>query len=242
MKICMAQIRPSAGQVKANVDEHVDFAGHANELGAEMIVFPELSITGYEPKLAENLAMDAFDPRLDPIKAASATLSITISAGLPLKTTGLPRIGMATFFPNGEIQLYAKQKLHSDELSFFTSGAEPTVLRVNGTRITPGICYETCFNEPFQQAKSMCADVYLASVAKPLANIVDAYEHYAKVAKQFSIVTVLSNCVGPADNFTCCGRSAAWDTRGNLLASMGENETGLLLVDIAEGSAMCFKI
>ncbi|MEM1069053.1 MAG: carbon-nitrogen hydrolase family protein [Planctomycetota bacterium] len=241
MKFCMAQIRSSAGRVNGNVEVHIEMARQAAARGADLVVFPELSVTGYEPELAGRLAMDLSDPRLAAIRSASVSLQIAISAGFPLKQETLPCISMMTFYPNRESQLYTKQRLHVDELPFFSNGTKQVILQVRGTRICPGICYETRFEESFQQAKELNADVYTASVAKPNENIDEAYEHYARVSKRFEIITAVSNCVGPAGDFMGAGQSAAWGTDGRRLASMGEKATGLLLVDSIHQTAECIE-
>lgn len=56
MKICVAQTRPIKGEIDKNIEIHKKFIDLATSKGANMIFFPELSLTGYEPKLAKHLA------------------------------------------------------------------------------------------------------------------------------------------------------------------------------------------
>ena len=56
MKIAAAQIRPKKGDIEANILKHVDIIKLAATLKAEALFFPELSLTSYEPELAEALA------------------------------------------------------------------------------------------------------------------------------------------------------------------------------------------
>lgn len=65
MKICASQMRPVAGDTTANMGKHFSLIDMASGLGADLIMFPELSLSGYEPRLARSLAMDANDPCLD---------------------------------------------------------------------------------------------------------------------------------------------------------------------------------
>lgn len=57
MKICIAQIASVAGHVDENVKKHQDMVITASQNAVDMIVFPELSLSGYEPSLAEILAL-----------------------------------------------------------------------------------------------------------------------------------------------------------------------------------------
>ena len=83
MKVCVAQMRPVAGDLPANIVTHLRLVEAAVAKGAEIIVFPELSITGYEPKLAQQLAMHADDRRLDVFQTRSDDQRITSAVGAP---------------------------------------------------------------------------------------------------------------------------------------------------------------
>jgi len=58
MKIGLAQIRPVKGNIDANLEAHRRFITKASLYGSDLIVFPELSLTGYEPGLARALAQE----------------------------------------------------------------------------------------------------------------------------------------------------------------------------------------
>lgn len=65
MKICVAQTRPIKGNISANIESHTKIILLASKLKSNAIFFPELSLTGYEPELAFELATDQYDKRLD---------------------------------------------------------------------------------------------------------------------------------------------------------------------------------
>jgi predicted amidohydrolase len=80
MKIAIAQCAPALGAMKRNLEMHRDWIGRARSTGAKLVVFPELSLTGYYLKdLAADVACDRNDPRLAPL--AEASRDIDISAG-----------------------------------------------------------------------------------------------------------------------------------------------------------------
>lgn len=73
MILAAAQFRSKAGDVASNIDRHLQFADEANRHGADIIVFPELSLSGYEPTLAEGLETTADDTRFEPLKRQAGT-------------------------------------------------------------------------------------------------------------------------------------------------------------------------
>ena len=71
MKISIAQINPIAGRISANIEKHISFVTLAAASGAGSVFFPELSLTGYEPRLAKELATHPYDIRFDEFQKLS---------------------------------------------------------------------------------------------------------------------------------------------------------------------------
>ena len=142
MKICVAQTRPVKGDIQRNIEDHKKLIDLAVSNGAGLVIFPELSLTGYEPKLAKELATHQDDGRFDDFQKISNTERITIGVGVPTKNNTGISISMVLFQPHEARQTYAKRYLHPDEEEFFISGQNFPVLRVNKTKIALAICYE----------------------------------------------------------------------------------------------------
>src|SRR5690554_4460008 len=119
MKISVAQIRPTKGNLAENVLRHKKMIALAVACKADGIFFPELSLTGYEPTLAEALAKDPGDGIFDEFQHISTERSFTIGVGMPTKSNSGIQISMLIFQPNSPRQCYSKQQLHPDELSYF---------------------------------------------------------------------------------------------------------------------------
>ena len=119
MKICVAQTRPIKGDIARNILHHKSLTDLALSYGAEIIIFPELSITGYEPELASELATKPDDNRFDDFQVISDTHQITIGIGVPIKNESGISISMILFQPQQARQLYSKKYLHADEEPFF---------------------------------------------------------------------------------------------------------------------------
>jgi len=242
MKLCAVQLASLKGDLPGNLQRHLVCIEQAAALGAELVVFPELSLTGYEPSVARQAALPVTSARLDPLQAACDRLGITVAVGLPLPTPDGIRIGMPIFCPEAPRQAYAKQRLHDDELPYFTPGDQALLLEVGEHRVAPAICYESMFLAHAAVARERGADLYLVSVAKTAKGIREGYAHYPEVARELGMPVLMANCVGPADTFIGAGGSAAWDSQGHLLASLDDHSEGLIVLDTRSASAITLPL
>ena len=231
MKISVAQTRPVKGNISANLDTHKKFIGIAVSHKASSIFFPELSLTGYEPELAKDLATNQDDKRFDGLQQISDTNEITIGLGVPTKTNSGIQISMIIFQPNKPGRTYSKQQLHSDEFPYFVSGKGQIILTVENKKIAPAICYESLQNNHSENAGKLGAEVYVASVAKSQKGFEKAMTHYPAVAKKFSMPVLMSNCVGYCYDFESVGKSSVWTKQGTLAAQLDDKHEGILIFD-----------
>lgn len=230
MKICISQTKSEKGNIQKNILNHLKFVRHAIDLKSDLIVFPELSITNYEPDLAQELAIDIESNIFKPFQDLSDKHGITIGIGVPTKTAKGIQISMLIFQPKKEKITYSKQMLHQDELPYFVCGSNQTLLNITGVKVAFGICYETLQREHFLNAKNQDIDIYIASVAKPKNGIEKAYKHFPKIAREFNTPILMSNCIGSCDNFMSVGQSAAWNKKGALIAQLNDHQ-GLFIYD-----------
>ncbi|WP_031292527.1 carbon-nitrogen hydrolase family protein [Leptolyngbya sp. Heron Island J] len=237
MKISAVQLQSFTGDIASNIAKHLDFIKVAAAQGADLVFFPELSLTGYEPGLVQALATDITDPRLDIFQQYSDTHNIVIGVGLPIPAASKVQIGMIWFEPKTPRHSYAKQQLHSDELPFFVAGDRQLVLTTSAHKLVPAICYESLQPNHADHAASLGVDVYLASVAKPATGMAKAILHYPAIARQHNMHVIMSDAIGPCDNFTSVGQSAVWNNQGELLMQMDSNSEGILMVDTVSGKA-----
>lgn len=232
MKIAAVQLQSKAGDINENIKQHLLWIQRAIEVTVDLIVFPELSITGYEPGLAESLATNLNDERFKEFRRLSDDSSISIAVGLPTKSSIGTHISMAVFQAKDNARLYSKQMLHPDEKPYFTEGESQLVFTVKNKRIAPAICFESLQHEHAESAAEMDVDLYLASVAKPQKGIEIAYKHYPEIARKYNMSVVMSNSLGYSDNFRSAGQTAFWDEEGNLIDQLGIEEEGMLVCEI----------
>ena len=231
MKICVAQTRPIKGDIQRNIANHKKLIALAISHGADTIIFPELSITGYEPDLAKELATDKEDPRFDDFQNISDEKQVTIGIGMPIKNKNGISITMLIFQPKQERQTYSKKYLHSDEDPFFISGQSSVDTIGNKPPIAFAICYELSIPEHSENAFKMGAAIYIASVAKTADGVEKASKTLSGIARKYSMTVFMSNCVGYCDNFESAGKTSIWNNKGLLLGQLDDTHEGILLMD-----------
>jgi predicted amidohydrolase len=237
MRIAVAQMQSFAGDFSNNIRKHVSLIEEAAAKKARIIFFPELSLTGYEPRLAKDLASTKDDPRFDVFQIISDSKTISICVGMPIKATSGIEIGMIIFGPDVPRKTYSKQLLHEDEFPYFVPGKEDVLIQIDGIRIAPAICYESLQIEHAEKAIKNRASIYVASVAKSSNGVAKALKHYPDLAKRMSIPVLMANNLGPSDDFVGKGQSSVWDMNGNRLAQLGETDEGILIFDLLAQSA-----
>jgi predicted amidohydrolase len=231
VRICVAQLRPAAGDVEANVCKHLALLDLALSHEAQMVFFPELSLTGYETKLATRLATNQGDPRLNVFQTMADTRSLCIGVGIPTVAGAGTEISMIVFQPGRPRVTYSKQLLHADEAPYFAPGNQQIVLNAAAHSVAPAICYESLQDSHAEQAAELGADIYLASVAKPTRGVNQAYSHYPAVARRHAMTVLMANCIGPCDDFVAVGQSAVWNSSGELLTKLDSEHEGIVLFD-----------
>jgi predicted amidohydrolase len=231
MKIAIAQISPVKGDIPANIAAHKKWIDLAILHKADLIFFPELSVTGYEPELANILATSETEERFDDFQDICDKSNITIGLGMPTRTLSGVSISMLIFQAQTPGQIYSKQFLHPDELPYFVSGDKQLILTVGNKKIAPAICYESLQTYHAEHAVKLGAEIYMASVAKSQQGVDKAMRHYPDIAKKFSMPVLMSNCLGPCDNFDSVGKSAVWTKQGKLAGQLNEKREGMLIFD-----------
>lgn len=231
MKICLIQNKPKPGLLDTNFEDHKRLFEEVSGQNPDLIVFSELSLTGYEPSLAKELAFASDSKELDIFQGLSDSHQTRIAVGLPIQCDSGVQIGLALFQPGLQRIFGAKNYLHSDEDPFFVRGANLPILQLQGRRIAFAICYEISVPQHALAASEASADIYIASVAKTSSGVKSAYERLSHVAQSLSMTTLMVNAIGPADNFLCAGQSAAWNRKGQLLNSLGSTDSGVLIFD-----------
>ena len=221
LTLAAAQTCSIAGDVHANIQRHLAVMQAAAEHGVQWLVFPELSLTGYEPALAAGLAIAPDDALLAPLRAMAQQLRLTAVVGMPIRLAPEPGvlIGALVLGADGSLAVYTKQHLHPGEAPAFVAGQGGTVLECAGERIALAVCADFSAASHPRQAAEAGATVYAAGVLIST----DGYAADAALlqgyAAEHGLLVLMANHGGPSGGWACAGRSAIWAADGRLLAA-----------------------
>lgn len=231
MKLCVAQAKAVKGDIRSNIENHKKIIDLAISHGADTIIFPELSITGYEPTLAKDLAICMDDACLDDFQQISDSRRVTIGVGVPLKADTGITISMALFQPGKQREVYAKKYLHADEDPYFVGGQSTISMLGEESDVALAICYELSVPAHVEDAYKCGAAVYVASAVKSTGGIDKAIARLAEIGAEYEMTVLLANAVGESDGFECAGKSGIWDNTGALVSQLDATSEGILVFD-----------
>jgi predicted amidohydrolase len=232
MKICIAQTRPVKGDINRNITNHKVFIKNVISNGADIIVFPELSLTGYEPTLAKDLATTQNDIRLDPFQEICDSNNIVIGVGLPTRENSSIFISMIIFQPQKARITYSKQYLYPTEVDYFTAGQKPIYLNFDDNNIVaPAICYELSVPEHSEAAHINNANIYMASVLNSVSGVDNDIQKLSDIAKKYNMTVFMANFVGESGGYECAGKTSIWNNQGNLVGQLNGKNEGVLIFD-----------
>lgn len=243
MKIALLQGEATPLDIDGNLRAVADAAAQAKEEGAELLLTPELWVSGYAPReLADWLTPD----RVARIRPALAEIAretgIAVAASFPLATeAGGFSIAAGLWDAEGqEVLIYEKVHLWADlePLAFTPSTVEPAIARWNGRTVAFQICYDIEFPEPARSLAARGVDLLLVPTA------IDGHSNYvanvlvrARAAENAMVVAYADHAARPGEGhdpdlgFT--GLSTVAGREGAVLAQAG-HEAELLIAELPE--------
>jgi predicted amidohydrolase len=219
--VAVAQPLLTAHDVEANVAVH---AQTVHAAGARVVVFPELSLTGYE---LDAVPMSETDPRLAPLVEACAETGTIALAGAPLQ--GGPYIAMLAVDGSGVSVAYRKVWIDPSEAHVYVSGGKPEVLDVDGWRLGLGICRDTGIVQHAEDTAALGIDAYVAGTVKSAEEAALQDERARRVATDHHVwVAVASFAGSTGGGFSrAAGRSSIRSSDGVVVTQAGP-ETGAI--------------
>jgi hypothetical protein len=132
-KIAAAQVPSVCGDLESNIATHAAAIVAAARHQVAVRVFPELSLTGYEPDWAAQLAIAPEDGRLAPLLSLARRHRVEVVAGAPLNNgTAKPALGAIVFSAGGTTRTCRKMHLGPGERPYFVPGDLPLAIHVAG--------------------------------------------------------------------------------------------------------------
>ena len=231
MKLSIAQFRPASGDIELNITNHIRLINLAIDQNADVIIFPELSISGYEPQIASELATDQDDARFNIFQKISDSEHITIGIGAPTKQPDGVAISMILFQPNQQRTTFSKQFLHHSETPYFVAGSGYNDFSIDSSKIAVAICYELSVPEHSARASENGADIYMASVVESVNGVEQSIAQLSETARKYGMTTFMANCIGQTGAYNCPGKSSIWNNTGELIGQLNDEQEGILVLD-----------
>lgn len=238
--ISVAQTCPVKGDVSANIDEHLKLIDLAALEMAQVVVFPELSLTGYEIELASELAFSEHDPRLAPLLDAASARSVTIIAGAPIRIEERLHIAAFILGPDRTATFYTKRRLGAfgasargdgivppAEATVFQPGDRNPLVRFGANIAAVAVCADIAQPLHSQHAADRGANAYLASMFVIPSEFEEDSAKLSRYAAQHSMAVALANFGSPTGGLAAAGRSSIWSQRGELLARLSSSGAGV---------------
>lgn len=199
----------------------MEHAADIRSAGARLVVFPELSLTGYDLD-APSVAPD--DPTLRPIVDACGATGTVALVGAPVDgVDGARHIGTLRVGGDGVSVTYRKEYLGGDERSRFRPGDGAVTLDVDGWRIGLGICADTGAEQHISDIAALRVDAYVAGLVHRPDELDIQDERGARIARTCRAYVAFASFAGATGGGyeRTAGTSTIWAPDGRALARAG---------------------
>lgn len=228
LTIAAAQSISIAGDIKANISRHLQFMQKAADNGVQFLVFPELSLTGYERPLARELAIQPDDDILRPLRDLAQQAGMVTVVGVPLIASGRDKIfiGALVLQTDGTIGVYTKKHLHPGEDAVFTHGEGGPPVFVQDSKVALATCADYTHPSHARQAAQSGAGIYAAGALVTDHGYPSETALLAGYATEHQMLVLLANHGGATGGWSPTGRSAIWAPGGRqVVAALGLGDT-----------------
>jgi len=230
-KIVLAQAKPILFEKQVNLEKMESSIKKASAEGADLILFPELFLTGYFTRERTlELAEDLEGPSIKQIQEWAKTYQIKVVFGFPENIDGLVYNSACFIGEDGEV-IGSFQKVHlwDEESKYFQPGSSFKVWPTNIGKIGIMICYDTEFPESARSLALQGAELIVAPTANmaPFQHVQQLYIQTRAAENQVFVAT--TNQIGYEENTYFFGESAAADPLGQMLAKLDDREGNCLI-------------
>jgi len=259
MRIALAQLNPTVGDLTGNVDRMTRASREAAARGAEAVVFPELSITGYPPRdLVEKPSfLDSSERELERLARETVDLDLSVICGYVARSqaeTGKRALNSAALIEHGAVVFRQSKMLLPnydvfDEARYFRPAERELLCTVRGAPVALTIC-EDAWNDrrywkerlyqrdPVEELFGVGAEMMICINASPynMGKRAMRSNIYRAAARRYSKPVVYVNQVGGNDQLVFDGTSFAMNSAGEVIAEACSFDEDLVLCDLDAGS------
>jgi NAD+ synthetase len=244
LKIAVAQINCTVGDLAGNAARIAAAAREAKTLGADLLLTPELALCGYPPEdllLRADFYRAASDALL---KLAAEVPDLPMIVGHP-EHAGDDCYNAASLLSGGMVvTTYRKHHLPNyevfDEERYFSAGSEPCIIDIKGVRCGINICADVWECGAAEQAAEAGAEVLLVLNASPF-HVGKQHLRYTVLRERVAnmrVPVVYANLVGGQDELVFDGGSFALDAAGKVVRQLPSFVEQVSLVEYAEGKLL----
>lgn len=247
INVALAQLDLVVGDVEGNTNKILDYCKRAHDdLQADLVVFPELSVSGYPPE--DLLFHSGFQRRVANAmeKIRSSARDIAVLIGYPEYENGQIFNAAVVFKDGNPLAQYRKHLLPNyrvfDEERYFAAGKEPAVFALNGIRLGIAICEDIWKSGPVATSRAAGAEAIIAINGSPYE--IGSQEHRETAARQrvkeAGVPLVYLNMVGGQDELVFDGGSFVMDRDGDIAFRGAPFREALYRIELdADGAGVC---
>ncbi|MDX6636109.1 MAG: hypothetical protein QOF06_2312 [Solirubrobacterales bacterium] len=244
MRLALAQINPTVGDVDGNAAKAEEWIGRARDKGAELVVLPELCIPGYpaEDLYLKRHFLDANQRAVEELAASVKDITALVGFAEPIADPlDSRRAHNATaVLADGRVQaVYRKNRLPNyavfDEQRYFVPGAEPTSIEVSGLEIGLTICEDVWQPGPPAQAEAEAGARLIANPSGSPYHRGKGHERetmFSERSRAYDTYFAFCNLVGGQDELVFDGQSLVTAPDGSVIARAAQFEEELLVCEI----------
>lgn len=237
MRTAIAQVACTLGDVPANCALIAEHVARARAAGCELVLFPELTDTGYEVGAIRSSAQPRNGLAFMTASKAAAHERVFVACGLSEREDDKIYNSLVVFNREGElVGKYRKTHLFNqapaNEGSCMTAGDSLVVIDINGYQCGLMICYDLRFPEMARALALRGADVILIASAWPFPRV----EHWQTLVKaraiENQVYLVAANRVGTDAGCTFCGSSCVVSPYGDVRGAGAPDRSQLVLANL----------
>jgi NAD+ synthase (glutamine-hydrolysing) len=240
LRIALAQINPTVGDLKGNAELIIEQARQARAAGAALVAFPELAICGYPP---EDLVLKDYflgDCQETLLSVAAACSDIVALVGVPLKEDGAVYNAAAILAGGEVVGRYRKVWLPNyavfDEKRYFAPGDRVALLEMGGVKLGISICEDIWEkNGPGEAAATAGGATVVMNLSMSPYHVGKGVQREAMLserARTTGAYVCYVNGVGGQDELIFDGQSLAFDPRGEMIGRAVQFKEELMVFDV----------
>jgi NAD+ synthase (glutamine-hydrolysing) len=247
MRLALAQINPTVGDVAGNAAKVAEWIGRAREEGAELVVFPELCIPGYpaEDLYLKRHFLRANQEAVEDLAAAAQGITALVGFAEPVADQVDPRhaYNSTAVLAGGAVQaVYRKNRLPNyavfDEQRYFVPGSEPMTVEAGGLTVGLTICEDVWLPGPPAQAEAEAGARLIANPSGSPYHRGKGQEReamFAERSRSYDAYFAFCNLVGGQDELVFDGQSLVTAPDGTVIARAAQFEEELLVCEVPDG-------